>query len=52
MALNKYGIGLEEVRGVLRNANANVPKGHFSDGFHSGKWRERSDVQGQASMLR
>jgi multidrug efflux pump len=34
MALNKYGIGLEQVRGVLNNANANVPKGHFSDGFH------------------
>ena len=34
MALNKYGIGLEDVRGVLNNANANVPKGHFSDGFH------------------
>ena len=31
--LNKYGIGLEQVRGVLSNANANVPKGHFSDGF-------------------
>jgi multidrug efflux pump len=30
--LNKYGIGLEQVRGVLSNANANVPKGHFSDG--------------------
>ena len=34
MALNKYGIGLEQVRNVLNNANANVPKGHFSDGFH------------------
>jgi multidrug efflux pump len=31
-ALNKYGIGLEDVRGVLGAANANVPKGHFSDG--------------------
>jgi multidrug efflux pump len=34
MALNKYRIGLEQVRGVLNNSNANVPKGHFSDGFH------------------
>jgi multidrug efflux pump len=34
MALNKYGIGLEQVRRVLNSANANVPKGHFSDGFH------------------
>src|ERR1700680_946112 len=31
-ALNKYGIGLEEVRSVLSGANANTPKGHFSDG--------------------
>jgi len=30
-ALNKYGIGLEQVRGVLASANANTPKGHFSD---------------------
>jgi multidrug efflux pump len=30
--LNKYGIGLEQVRGVLSGANANTPKGHFSDG--------------------
>src|ERR1700690_3307250 len=34
MALNKYDIGMEQVRSVLGNANANVPKGHFSDGFH------------------
>ena len=30
--LNKYGIGLEQVRSVLSSANANTPKGHFSDG--------------------
>jgi multidrug efflux pump len=30
-ALNKYGIGLEQVRSVLASANANKPKGHFSD---------------------
>jgi multidrug efflux pump len=30
-ALNKYGIGLEQVRTVLSGANANTPKGHFSD---------------------
>jgi multidrug efflux pump len=30
-ALNKYGIGLEQVRGVLSAANANTPKGHLSD---------------------
>jgi multidrug efflux pump len=30
--LNKYGIGLEQVRAALASANANTPKGHFSDG--------------------
>jgi multidrug efflux pump len=30
--LNKYNISLEQVRTVLGAANANVPKGHFSDG--------------------
>ena len=30
--LNKYGIALEQVRGVLSNANSNTPKGYFSDG--------------------
>src|SRR5271155_4602388 len=32
-ALNKYGIGLEQVRTVLSGANSNTPKGHFSDGL-------------------
>ena len=31
-ALNKYGIGLEDVRAALSNANANRAKGHISDG--------------------
>ena len=30
-ALNHAGIGLEEVRTALSNANANVPKGHLAD---------------------
>ena len=30
--LNKYGIGFETVRAALAGANANVPKGHFSQG--------------------
>src|SRR5450432_1861153 len=30
--VNKYGIGLEQVRTALANANANTPKGHFSNG--------------------
>jgi multidrug efflux pump len=33
-ALNKYGIGLEQVRTALGGANANTPKGHLSDGLH------------------
>jgi len=33
--LNKYGIGLEQVRTVLAGANANTPKGQFSDGIRS-----------------
>jgi multidrug efflux pump len=31
--LNKYGIGLEQVRTALASANANIPKGHFSDDY-------------------
>jgi multidrug efflux pump len=30
-ALNKYGIGLEDVRTALSAANSNVPKGHLAD---------------------
>ncbi len=30
-ALNKYGIGLEQVRTTLSAANANTPKGHFAN---------------------
>ncbi len=30
-ALNRYGIGLEQIRTALSGANANTPKGHFSD---------------------
>jgi multidrug efflux pump len=33
--VNKYGIGLEQVRTALANANANTPKGHFSSGAQS-----------------
>jgi multidrug efflux pump len=34
-ALNKFGIGLEQVRSVLSAANANAPKGHLSDDHRS-----------------
>src|SRR5580658_292452 len=30
--LDKYGIGFEQVKTALANANANTPKGHFSNG--------------------
>ena len=47
-ALNKYGIGLEQVRTVLSAANANTPKGHLSDGHRIvGSRRQRSDLQGE-----
>ncbi|TLY33978.1 MAG: multidrug efflux RND transporter permease subunit [Nitrospirae bacterium] len=32
MALNKYGIGLEDVRSVLSRTNVNRPKGKMADG--------------------
>jgi multidrug efflux pump len=31
-AVQKYGIGWEEVRTALANANANIPKGHLGNG--------------------
>ncbi len=31
LVMNKYGIGFEQVRAVLSSANANTPKGHFTD---------------------
>ncbi len=33
--LNNYGIGLEQVRNTLSNANANIPKGEVNDQTHS-----------------
>ncbi len=41
--LNKYGIGFESVRSVLGGANANAPKGHFSDG--SSMWEVGANDQ-------
>ena len=43
MALHKYGIGLETVRSVLNSANANTPKGHFSD--HNRIWEVGANDQ-------
>ena len=42
-ALDKYGIGLEQVRTVLSNANANIPKGYLSDGLRM--WEVGSNDQ-------
>jgi multidrug efflux pump len=35
LALNKYGLGLEQVRTALAGANANLPKGHFANATHT-----------------
>ena len=35
LALNKYGVGLEEVRASLSGSNANLPKGHFANAAHT-----------------
>jgi multidrug efflux pump len=35
LAMQKYGIGFEQVRAVLNAANANSPKGQLSDDHHS-----------------
>jgi multidrug efflux pump len=42
-ALNKYGIGLEQIRTVLGASNANTPKGHFTDGLRM--WEVGSNDQ-------
>jgi multidrug efflux pump len=43
LALNKYGIGLEQVRTALAGANANVPKGHFAS--NSRTWTVQANDQ-------
>ena len=42
-ALDKYGIGLDQVRATLSAANANTPKGQLSDGTRT--WEVRSNDQ-------
>ena len=42
-ALNKYGIGLEDVRTVLGASNANIPKGHVSN--HDRTWEVGANDQ-------
>ena len=41
--LNKYGIPLEQVRTALATANANTPKGHFSNNFE--QWEVAANDQ-------
>jgi multidrug efflux pump len=43
MALNKYGIGLEDVRRVLSSTNVNRPKGQMTDGART--WEIRTNDQ-------
>ncbi len=43
LRLNKYGIGLEDVRAAISAANANAPKGHFSNGHRM--WELASNDQ-------
>src|SRR5450756_1751976 len=43
MLLNKLGVGLDAVRTALNQANANTPKGEFSDGVNA--WTIRANDQ-------
>ena len=43
MALNKYGIGLEDVRRILSSTNVNRPKGQMTDGVRT--WEIRTNDQ-------
>ena len=43
MALSKYGISLEDVRGALSGANANRPKGHLENAER--RWEIRTNDQ-------
>jgi multidrug efflux pump len=46
MALNKYGISLETVRGVLASTNANRPKGQLSDGTRTWEIETNDQLRG------
>jgi multidrug efflux pump len=43
LALNKYGLGLEQVRTALSGANSNLPKGHFANATHT--WTTQDNDQ-------
>jgi len=42
--LNKLGVGLDSVRTALSQANANTPKGEFSDGEHAWNIRDTDQI--------
>src|SRR5271154_6198623 len=44
MFLNKLGVGLDSVRTALSQANANTPKGEFSDGQNSWTIRDNDQI--------
>ena len=47
-AVHKYGIGLEDVRGVLASTNVNRPKGQLADASQQpGDQDQRSTLQGR-----
>ena len=53
LALSRYGIGLEDVRGVLAATNVNRPKGQLTDGDADlGAARQRPAAAGPSSTRR
>jgi multidrug efflux pump len=44
LALNKYGIGLEDVRAALSSANAHSPKGAIEEGAALPDLHQRSGL--------
>jgi multidrug efflux pump len=44
MLLNKLGVGLDSVRTALNQANANTPKGEFSDGANAWTIRDTDQI--------
>ncbi|MGO9636592.1 MAG: multidrug efflux RND transporter permease subunit [Terracidiphilus sp.] len=44
MLLNQLGVGLDTVRAALSQANANTPKGEFSDAFNAWTIRDNDQI--------
>ena len=49
--LSKYGISLEDVRGVLANTNVNRPKGQLAKGDKSWELRTNDQLRGAAQYV-